>query len=116
MSNHAKDNLRRLVAAAGMSITKSPREQGWMNAPLRGILNGVNKPHARTLHRLADGLGVSMDELFIDPAQLLYRRFDRQTNPMVEEALATHGELFQGWTQADFDELNSRVRRRRRSH
>ena len=55
------------------------------------------------------GLGVSVDELFIDPAQLLYRRFDRLTNPMVEEVLANHCDLFIGWTQADFDELNSRV-------
>ena len=69
----------------------------------------MKKPHARTLHRLAAGLGISVDELFIDPAQLLYRSFDRLTNPMVEEVLENHGELFHGWTQADFDELNSRV-------
>jgi hypothetical protein len=109
MSNHAKDNLRRLVAAAGLSIHEVAKTTGLDERTIRGILSGVKKPHTRTLHRLAEGLGVSMDELFIDPAQLLYRRFDRQTNPMVEEALASHGELFQGWTQADFDELNSRV-------
>jgi hypothetical protein len=109
MSNHAKDNLQRLVAAAGMSIHQVAKRTGLDQRTIRGILNGVKKPHARTLHRLATGLGVSMDEFFIDPAQLLYRRFDCLTNPMVEEVLADHCELFQGWTQAEFDELNSRV-------
>ena len=109
MSNHAKDNLQRLVAAAGMSIHQVASLTGLDQRTIRGILNGVKKPHARTLHRLAAGLGVSMDEFFIDPARLLYRCFDRLTNPMVEEVLADHSELFDGWTQADFDELNSRV-------
>jgi DNA-binding XRE family transcriptional regulator len=109
MSGHAKDNLQRLVAAAGMSIHEVAQLTGLDKRTIRGILNGVKKPHTQTLHRLAVGLGVSVDELFIDPAQLLYRRFDRLTNPMVEEALANHCDLFNGWTQADFDELNSRV-------
>jgi hypothetical protein len=109
MSNHAKDNLQRLVAAAGMSICQVAQLTGLDKRTIRGILNGVKKPHTRTLHRLAVGLGVSVDELFIDPAQLLYRRFDSLTNPMVEEVLANHRDLFDGWTQADFDELNSRV-------
>ncbi len=60
---------------------------------IRGILSGGNKPHAQTLHRLAEGLGVKVDEFFVDPAQLLYRRFDRQTNPVVAEVLERHGEL-----------------------
>jgi len=50
-----------------------------------------------------------VDELFLDPAQLLYRRFDRQTNPVVEELMESHGELFHGWTDGDFEELHSRV-------
>jgi hypothetical protein len=109
MSNHAKDNLQRLIAAAGMSLCQVAGLTGLDKRTIRGILNGVKKPHARTLHRLAAGLGISVDELFIDPAQLLYRSFDRLTNPMVEQVLENHGELFHGWTQADFDELNSRV-------
>ena len=76
---------------------------------VRGILRGDKKPHARTLHRLAEGLGVAVDEFFVDPAQLVYRRFDRQTNPVVAEVIEDHKELFHGWTEADFDELHSRV-------
>jgi hypothetical protein len=109
MSNHAKDNLQRLVAAAGMSIGQVAQSTGLDKRTIRGIIRGVKKPHARTLHRLAAGLGIPVDELFIDPAQLLYRSFDRMTNPIVEEALESHRELFSGWTQADFDELGSRV-------
>ncbi len=109
MSNHAKDNLQRLVAAAGMSIHQVAELTGLDKRTVSGILNGVKKPHARTLHRLAEGLGVSIDELFIDPAQLLYRRFDRLTNPMVAELLENDAKLFEGWTEADFDELHSRV-------
>jgi DNA-binding XRE family transcriptional regulator len=109
MSNQTKDNLRRLLTSAGWSIGQVAELTGLDKRTIRGILNGVKKPHIRTLHRLAQGLGVSVDELFLDPAQLLYRRFDRLTNPMVEEVLAGNRELFEGWTQADFDELHSRV-------
>jgi transcriptional regulator with XRE-family HTH domain len=109
MSNHAKDNLQRLLAAAGVSIRRLSELSGLDKRTIRGILKGDKKPQARTLNRLAAGLGVSVDELFVDPALLIYRRFDRLTNPMVEEAMAAHAELFDGWTQADFDELQSRV-------
>ena len=40
---------------------------------------------------------------------MLYRRFDRQTNPVVAQVVADRKELFAGWTEADFDELHSRV-------
>ncbi|MGA2034084.1 MAG: helix-turn-helix transcriptional regulator, partial [Thermoguttaceae bacterium] len=76
---------------------------------IRGIARGTHRPHARTLYRLAEGLAVSVDEFFVDPAQLLYRRFDRHTNPVVEEVLQCRPELFDGWGEADFDELHSRV-------
>ena len=40
---------------------------------------------------------------------LLRRRFDRQTNPAVDELVADRPELFTDWCQADFDELYSRM-------
>ena len=52
---------------------------------------------------------MAVDEFFVDPARLLYRRFDRQTNPVVEELLETHARLFTHWSEADFEELHSRV-------
>jgi transcriptional regulator with XRE-family HTH domain len=109
MSDHARENLLRLMAAGGLSVRRVAEQTGLDERTIRGILNGSNKPHAQTLHRLAGGLGVKVDEFFVDPAQLLYRRFDRHTNPVVAEVIETHGALFEGWTEADFDELHSRV-------
>ena len=109
MSDHTRENLLRLMAAGGWSVRRVAERTGLDERTIRGILSGGNKPHPQTLHRLAEGLGVKVDEFFVDPAQLLYRRFDRQTNPVVAEVIETHGELFDGWTEADFDELHSRV-------
>ena len=109
MSDHARENLLRLMAAGGWSVRRVADQTGLDERTIRGILSGGNKPHPQTLHRLADGLGVKVDEFFVDPAQLLYRRFDRQTNPVVAEVIETHGKLFKGWSEADFDELHSRV-------
>ncbi len=109
MSIHARENLLRLMAARGLTLSAVAEQTGLHVRTVRGILRGDKKPHARTLHRLAEGLGVPVDEFFVDPAQLLYRRFDRQTNPVVAEVIEDNKELFHGWTEADFDELHSRV-------
>lgn len=95
------------MAAAGLSIRATSQRTGLDERTLRKILRGEHRPHTRTLKRLADGLGVSVDELFLDTAGLLYRRFDRQTNPLVGEAIGLRPELFAGWTEAEFDELHS---------
>jgi len=109
MSDYARENLRRLLAGRGLSIRQLAEKTGLDERTIRGILSGTNTPHARTLHRLAEGLGVAVDELFLHPSQLLYRRFDRRTNPVVEEVMQSHHELFSDWTEAEFDELHSRV-------
>ncbi len=109
MPEHAGRNLLRLMASAKLSLHEVAERTGVDPRTIRGIANGGHKPRPCTLRRLADGLGVSVDEFFVDPARLLYRRFDRQTNPLVEEVLQDQGELFEGWREADFDELHSRV-------
>ena len=108
MPNYCGDNLRRLMARLGLTIRQVAARSGLDHRTIKGILDGTHRPHAKTLHRLAAGLGVSPDELFVEPAQLLYRCFDRATNPLVAEAVANHPELFSGWTEADFEELHSR--------
>jgi len=75
---------------------------------IHGILDGSKRPQPRTIGRLAKGLGVSTDEFFFEPAQLLYRHFDRDTNPLIDEAVETHPEIFAGWTDAEYHELQSR--------
>ncbi|MEN6459562.1 MAG: helix-turn-helix transcriptional regulator [Thermoguttaceae bacterium] len=109
MPTYARENLLRLMAEKGLSARDVACQTGLDERTIRGIASGGHKPHAGTLHRLALGLGVKVDEFFVDPAQLLYRRFDRHTNPVVAAVLEDQPGLFDGWTEADFDELHSRV-------
>lgn len=102
-------SLRRLMAQQNFAIGRVDKRCGLDERTIRGALNGNNKPHARTINTLATGLGVSTDELFLAPSLLVQRHFDRQTNPAVDEAVASHPDLFEGWTDADFDELYSLV-------
>jgi transcriptional regulator with XRE-family HTH domain len=108
MTEHTGKNLRRVMANLNLTIEQVVERSGLDLRTVKAILDGSHRPHARTLKRLAEGLGVSCDEFFLDPTQLLYRRFDRQTNPIVEEVIAASPDLFAGWTDADFDELHSR--------
>lgn len=109
MSAPLAENLARLLADRGWSVADLARHSAVDGRTIRGLLAGRKQPHARTLRRLADGLGVCPDEFFLDPAALLYRHFDRRTNPAVQEVVAAHPEVFDGWTEAEFDELHSRV-------
>ncbi|MDZ4820023.1 MAG: helix-turn-helix transcriptional regulator [Planctomycetota bacterium] len=102
------ENLRRLLARQGMSIVELADLSGLDLRTLRGILAGRKRPHSRTLHRLANALSVSADELFQDPSLLVHRSFDRQTNPVVADILREHADLVRGWGESDFDELYSR--------
>ena len=106
---HIAANLQRLIAQLGLTLAQVVDRTGVDERTLRGILSGKHKTQARTLHKLAAGLNCKVDEFFQDPSLLVYRSFDRDTNPVVDEVVDTHPELFSGWTQAEFDELYSRV-------
>jgi transcriptional regulator with XRE-family HTH domain len=101
-------NLRRLMARQGWSLAELVLASGLNERTIRGILNGTNKPHSRTLQRLAETFSVSADELFQDPTLLAHRLFDRQSNPLVEEVITQNPTLFRGWTEVDYDSLYSR--------
>ena len=75
---------------------------------LRSLVRGRNNPHARTLHKLATGLGVEIDELFQLPGAAARQRFDRATNTLVENVVLAHPQVFERWNERDFDELYSR--------
>ncbi len=75
---------------------------------LRSLARGASHPHARTLHKLAHGLGVEIDELFQPIGRAPSRQFDRATNTLVESCVAGHAEFFHNWSDGDFDELYSR--------
>jgi len=106
--NHCAENLRRLMARDGLTLRDVIERTELDDLTGGAILSGANKPHARTVHKLATGLSVSTDELFQDPSLLAYRLFDRQTNPLVETVIADQADLFAGWAHHDFDELYSR--------
>lgn len=107
-------NVRRIMAQLNMTQSQAAAATGLDERTLRSILHGDTQPHARTLHRLAEGLGVEVDELFQDPSQsgessFAVSAFDRATNPMAAEVVENHPEFFQDWVAADFDELFSRM-------
>lgn len=101
-------NLRRLLAQHGLTIAEVASRAEIDRRTVQAVLNDSGKPHPRTIHQLADALGVAADEFYVEPSQLLYRQFDRETNPVVAEVVEARSALFDGWTAGDFDELHSR--------
>lgn len=100
-------NVRRLMARYAMTLDDAVAATGLDERTLRSVLRGQGRPHARTLHRLARGLGVAVDELLRDDRDAA-ASFDRATNPAVAEAAAGRPDLFAGWTAGEFRELASR--------
>jgi transcriptional regulator with XRE-family HTH domain len=101
-------NLRRLMARDGLTFEDVVAATGLDERTVRGIVRGANRPHARTLNKLALGLGIDVDELFRPVGPSLAQRFDRATNTLVESVAAAHAHVFQLWSTADYDELYSR--------
>jgi transcriptional regulator with XRE-family HTH domain len=101
-------NMRRLMAREGLTLTDVQQRTGLNHRTLKEILAGRRRPQPRTLHQLAAGLDVPVEELYQDAALLRHRLFDRHTNPVVDEVIASQPRLFHGWTPAEFDELYSR--------
>jgi len=101
-------NLRRVMAREDLTFDDVVAATGLDDRTLRALVRARNNPHARTLHKLATGLGVSVDELFRPPGRWSPRQLDRAANSLVDGVVARHSELFAHWSEADFDELYSR--------
>ena len=101
-------NVKRLMVRLDMKLADVVQATGLDERTVRSILRGTTRPHARTLHKLATGLGVDPDELFHDPREASIA-FDRAANPAVAHVISSHPEIFAQWTSADFEELFSRV-------
>jgi transcriptional regulator with XRE-family HTH domain len=101
-------NVKRLMVRLDMKLADVVQATGLDERTVRSILRGTTRPHARTLHKLASGLGVDPDELFHDLRDAS-TAFDRAANPAVAHVISSHPQLFDHWTPADFDELFSRV-------
>lgn len=74
---------------------------------IAALLQGGKRPHARTLHKLAAGLGVDTDELFQSRSPQGRNDFDRATNPRVAEVIREQPQWFVGWSAAHFEQLTS---------
>ena len=79
-----KINLHRLMAAAGLTVSELSECAGLDQRTVRGILSGAKRAHSRTLHRLAEGLKIDVNELLIEPAARSYNRLDQEKNPLVD--------------------------------
>jgi transcriptional regulator with XRE-family HTH domain len=101
-------NLRRLMARDGLTYDDVVAATGLDERTLRGLVRGASNPHARTLHKLAAGLGVEVDELFRPIGDSPAGHFDRATNGLIADLVAQRPEVFANWSEADFDELYSR--------
>ncbi len=103
-------NVRRLMARLDMTQSDVVAATGLDERTVRSMIRGDTRPHARTLHKLADGLGVATDELFQDPYLTdAAAAFDRATNPVAAEVVEAHPALFEHWTAAEYNELFSRM-------
>lgn len=107
--NTLGENLRRLMAREGLTTLQLVERSGLDHRTIKRMLRSDQRPQPRTLHRLAQALAVDADELFQNPSLLAQKRFNRATNPAVDEVTSRHPRLFINWTNADFDELYSRV-------
>ena len=76
MTGYEAHNLRRLLARFGLTIDELAERANLDRRTILGIVDGTSNPHSQTISSLAKGLGVSADEFFLDPSQLLYRHFD----------------------------------------
>ena len=100
------DNLRRLMAAKNLTLNEVARRSGLDVRTVHGILNNPRaRPHARTLHKLAQGLAVPVEELFQNPAALSTSAVVQGTHPLIQRVLKEQPELFDGWESADFHHL-----------
>ncbi|MEQ8211969.1 MAG: helix-turn-helix transcriptional regulator [Lacipirellulaceae bacterium] len=101
-------NIRRLMARFDMTFADVVEATGLDERTLRSLLRDQTRPHARTIHKLATGLGISTDELFREPSRAAEQAaFDRATNPTAAATIEKHPEMFAGWTAEQFDELYS---------
>jgi transcriptional regulator with XRE-family HTH domain len=99
------------MARDGLTFSDVVESTGLDERTVRGLVRGANNPHARTLHKFAHGLGIAIDELFQPAGGRARQAFDRATNPVVGSVIecvaAANAELFNAWSEADFDELYS---------
>lgn len=97
------------MARDGLTYDEVCEATGLDARTLRGMLHAKKRPHAKTLLRLARGLSVEVDELFVGDEAAARAEFDTSTNPAIQDTVEASPELFDDWSPGDFGELASRV-------
>lgn len=101
-------NIRRLMAKYDLKYTDVIESTGIDERTLRNIMKKRAQPHARTVKKIADGLGVELDELY-KPVDFTSsaNAFDEATNTLVSIVVERNPEIFEDWTYHDFEEIYS---------
>jgi len=69
------DNARRLMKIRGLSIPELSQNMGMGTATVSNLLNGKTEPKSSTLIKLAESLGVPLNQLLSDAPSLSSLRF-----------------------------------------
>ena len=101
-------NLRRLMAQLGMTYEDVVAATGLDSRTIRGVIQGSQTPQARTLYRLAQGMGVATNDLFAPPQRLTPEAFDSATNPAVELLREHYPDVLANWSLKQYTELTSK--------
>lgn len=100
-------NVQRLLIGSGLSLEEAARQCGLAVRTLKLLIEGQAKPHTRTLHKLAQGLGVAVETLLCPPPGNPQQALDQRTNPRVAQVLAGRPHLCADWQADDYAELYS---------
>lgn len=100
-------HLRRVMAQEGWTYDDVVNATGLDARTVRSIAQSNQTPQAKTLHKLAAGLGVDVEEL-IAPVEQTAASFDAATNTALDTVLVESPEVFVNWSRDDFAELASR--------
>ena len=68
------------MARDGLTFSDVVDATGLDERTIRGLVHSTNNPHARTLHKFSQGLGIEIGELFQPPAP---RRGKRSIGPPI---------------------------------
>lgn len=105
---YVRANLEKQLVEQGLTLCELAKNTGLDLRTVKSMLRKDGpRPHARSVYRLARGLGIPPTAL-LSPPRFKQNQFDRQTNPVIDEVIADHPRLFSGWSEREFDELYSR--------
>ncbi len=110
--------VRMACARKGWDLGELAEKAGISRTTLYHLLEGhTDKPRLATLNRLAESLGIEVDELLAEPPssnggvsttpEVITNDFDAATNPAVSQVASERPDLFRDWEADDWIELRS---------